>query len=169
MNNKEKHIHYHSKKISYSTLKNIKSKYYRDYISENGNWLVALITEKIRPFTEDQINFVSQFKKVCQKKIKFDDFDKPIKALILWKGLNWVMDKSRTLIYKNFYKIKKLPGKGRIDRGAKNIGFLKNYKPPVKKSKKDKLDPEKIYLWQDQGFQTREGHKQLNKGRYSED
>lgn len=148
------HDKYLNQTIEVSSLARIKSYRYRQIINKYGNWLVALVKEKIKPITKEQEDFIYEFKKVSNKN-HCEVFDNEyIAALCLWKGFKWVSSVSYSLRFKNTRTIEK----------GKSNNYYASLKPNVKLKKK-KLDPTRTYRWSDQGFQTREGHK-IMRNRY---
>jgi hypothetical protein len=148
------HEKYLNQTIEVSSLARIKSYRYRQIINKYGNWLVALVKEKIKPITKEQEDFIYEFKKVSNKKYSEVFGNEYIAALCLWKGFKWVSSVSYSLRFKNTRTIEK----------GKSNNYYASLKPNVKLKKK-KLDPTRTYRWSDQGFQTREGHK-IMRNRY---
>ena len=180
------HLQYFNKKVSDRSLNRINSTFYKKIIIERGIWLLALITEEIMPITEAQKTFLFEFKKLRSNDFDFNSIENEnIKALILWKGENKIKGISMNLVHgkkKSGFKRRWKGGKGKFKAygslrrkkysveskkaTAEEIEEIKNHKPPIKISKKNKLDPEKTRRMEDKGFHTREGSKSLNKGRF---
>lgn len=156
------HDKYLNQTIEVSSLARIKSYRYRQIINKYGNWLVALVKEKIKPITKEQEDFIYEFKKVSNKKHSEVFDNEYIAALCLWKGFKWVSSVSYSLRFKNTRTIEK--GNTRTIEKGKSNNYYASLKPNVKLKKK-KLDPTRTYRWSDQGFQTREGHK-IMRNRY---
>ena len=157
MQERIKHDKYLNQTIKVSSLGKIKSQRYRQIISKYGNWLDALVKEKIKPITKEQENFIYEFKKLCNKKYRQYFENEYIAALCLWKGYSWVKSVSYTLRFKNV--------RATSSKKFKNNKYYASLKPNLKPKKK-KLNPTKTYRWTDQGFQTREGHKVMNSKKY---
>ena len=161
----DKHLEFRTKKVSSSDLKHIKSNFYKDIITEYGNWLEGLVCGRIQPITEDQEQFLSKFKRANNR--KFNDLEnKYVKAMYLWKGRNWINTKSLSLSFKNQSQKPKAQLNS-FSPSRKSIEYLRKLKPKIKsKSVFPKLDPNKTYRWTDKGFQTREGHKIMSSKGY---
>ena len=167
MQERIKHDKYLNQTIKDSSLGKIKSQRYRQIISKYGNWLDALVKEKIKPITKEQENFIYEFKKLCNKKYRQYFENEYIAALCLWKGYSWVKSVSYTLRFKNVRATssEKFKNNTTSSKKFKNNKYYASLKPNLNPKKK-KLDPTKTYRWTDQGFQTREGHKVMNSKKY---
>ena len=96
---KKSHLYYLNKKVDEYSLKNITSNYYKNIIIERGNWLLALITQKIKPISEAQKSFLIEFKKLSLIDSDFKSLNTNIKALTLWKGEEKIKGISMNLAY----------------------------------------------------------------------
>ena len=166
-----------------NSLNHITSPFYKKIIINRGNWLLAILTERIQPITDAQKAFLNEFRKISSNNFDFNTLDPNIRALIIWKGYEKIKGISMNLVYgknkKNRFsrKYKKFKASGSFTRKKysaskkaatkQEIEELRNYSPPLK-IKKNKLDPNKTRRWTEKGFHTRDGSKKMNKGRFDE-
>lgn len=171
---RENHKKFLLKKVSYVDVKHIKNGYYRDIITENGHWLNALLNGKIDAITKEQSDFLETFKKCRYKNFKALPKNKYIQALFLWKGKKWITSIALTLVNKDNWQGTILLNKSSFEsREAERerMKLLSKCNPPSVEKKKKKYgfpkpDPNQTYTWNDQGFQTREGHKIMSSKGY---